>query len=59
MNLFGGPIDIDAHAAAAEASRPAAPPRQGGVAELAERVERLEQEVAELRRQLGVGEEGE
>jgi len=56
MHLFSGPIDIDAHAAAAEASRPAASSQKGGVAELTERVERLEQEVAELKAQLGVGE---
>ena len=54
MHLFGGPIDIDAHAAAAEAARPAASARQGGVAELAERIEKLEKEVAELKQQLGV-----
>ncbi len=58
MHLFGGPIDIDAHAAAAEASRPAAPSRRGGVAELAERVDRLEREVAELKAQLGIQAEG-
>jgi uncharacterized protein YceH (UPF0502 family) len=54
MHLFGGPIDIDAHAAAAEASHPAASPKQGGVTELTERVERLEQEVAEIKAQLGM-----
>jgi len=58
MHLFGGPIDIDAHVAAAEASRPAPSSRQGGVAELTERVERLEREVAELRARLGVESEG-
>ncbi|MDJ0750606.1 MAG: DUF480 domain-containing protein [Woeseiaceae bacterium] len=54
MHLFGGPIDIDAHIAAAEASRPAAAPRRGGIAELTERVEALEREVAELKEQLGM-----
>ncbi len=54
MHLFSGPIDIDAHVAAAEASRPAASPQRGGVAELTERVERLEAEVAELKEQLGL-----
>ena len=54
MHLFGGPIDADAHAAAAEAARPAATPKRGGLAELSERVERLEAEVAELKEQLGV-----
>ena len=57
MHLFSGPIDIDAHAAAAEAARPASSSQKGSVAELEERVERLEQEVAELKAQLGVGEE--
>lgn len=52
MHLFGGPIDIDAHVAAAEASRPTPASRHGGIAELTERVERLEREVAELREQL-------
>ena len=54
MHLFGGPIDIDAHAAAAEAARPAPSSKQGGIAELTERVERLEREVAELKAQLGM-----
>jgi uncharacterized protein YceH (UPF0502 family) len=54
MHLFSGPIDIDAHAAAAEAERPAPSSKQGGVAELSERVERLEREVAELKAQLGM-----
>ena len=54
MHLFGGPIDIDAHVAAAEAARPAAAPRGGGVAELTERVDRLERELAELKEQLGL-----
>ena len=54
MHLFGGPIDIDAHVAAAEASRPAATSKRGGVAELSDRVDRLEREVAELKAQLGL-----
>ena len=54
MHLFGGPIDIDAHVAAAEASRPAAASRGGSVAELSERVDRLERELAELKEQLGM-----
>ncbi len=54
MHLFGGPIDIDAHVAAAEASRPAPASPRSGVAELTERVERLEAEMAELKAQLGV-----
>ncbi len=54
MHLFGGPVDVDAHAAAAEASRPAAASSSGGVADLARRVERLELEVAELKEQLAM-----
>ena len=54
MHLFGGPVDIDAHVAAAEASRQAGTTRRGGVAELSERVDRLEREVAELKEQLGM-----
>ena len=54
MHLFGGPIDIDAHVAAAEASRPAAASRGSSVAELSERVDRLERELAELKEQLGM-----
>ena len=58
MHLFGGPIDIDAHAAAAEAARPATAPRQGSVTELSVRVDRLEREVAELKEQLGMRPDG-
>jgi len=52
MHLFSGPVDIDAHVAEASAARPAASPR-GGVAELTERVERLEAELEELKKKLG------
>ena len=55
MHLFSGPIDVEAHVAQASAARPAASPR-GGVAELTERVERLEAELADLKKQLGLGE---
>ncbi len=54
MHLFGGPVDIDAHVAAAEASRQAGTSRRSGVAELTERVDRLEREVAELKERLGM-----
>ena len=54
MHLFCGPVDVEAHVAQAGAAKPAATPR-GGVAELTERVERLEAELAELKKQLGVG----
>ena len=53
MHLFCGPVDIDRHVAQASAAKPAAAPR-GNVAELTERVERLEAEVAELKKQLGI-----
>lgn len=55
MHLFGGPIDIDAHVAAAEASRPASTPQRGGIADLSKRVDRLEAELAELKERLGIG----
>jgi uncharacterized protein YceH (UPF0502 family) len=51
MHLFSGPVDIDAHVAEAGAAKPAAS-RRGGVAELTERVDRLEAELAELKAQL-------
>lgn len=54
MHLFSGPVDVEAHVAQASAAKPAATSR-GGVAELTERVERLEAELAELKKQLGVG----
>jgi uncharacterized protein YceH (UPF0502 family) len=53
MHLFYGPVDIDAHVAAASAARTTSPAR-GGVAELAERVDKLEAELAELRAHLGL-----
>jgi len=58
MHLFCGPVDIDAHVAAASEARPAAAPQRGGVAELTERVDRLEAELAELKEQLGIQSEG-
>ena len=53
MHLFFGPVDIDAHVAEASAARPAAASPRGGVAELTERVERLEVELEELKKKLG------
>jgi len=53
MHLFSGPVDVDAYAAGASAPKPAAR-STGGVAELRERVERLEAELAELKEQLGL-----
>jgi uncharacterized protein YceH (UPF0502 family) len=53
MHLFCGPVDVEAYAAQSTAAKPAPSPR-GGVAELSERVDRLEAEIAELREQLGI-----
>ena len=52
MHLLCGPVDVEAHVAEAGAARPVAP--RGNVAELTERVERLEAELAALKAQLGV-----
>lgn len=49
MHLFGGPIDIEAHASQAKASGAS---ERVSVAELAERVRQLESDVAELKKQL-------
>lgn len=57
MHLFCGPVDIEARVAEAAAAKPAAAPQRGGVAELTERVDRLEVELAELKKQLGMQEE--
>ena len=49
MHLFSGPVDIEARAKQVLATRPAAERGQDSVAELTERVDKLEQEVAELK----------
>ncbi|MDJ0710664.1 MAG: DUF480 domain-containing protein [Woeseiaceae bacterium] len=54
MHLFGGPIDVDAYAAAAEDSRSTSASRSGGLAQLRERVDQLESEVAALKEKLGI-----
>ncbi len=54
MHLFSGPVDIEAHAAKASSSERSAPARSGSVAELTERVDRLEAELAALKDQLGI-----
>ena len=52
MHLFSGPVDVDAHAAQAQAAMSRETPGRVSVTELAERVARLEEQVAELRQQL-------
>ena len=53
MHLFSGPVDVEAHAAEATQSRPAAAPRKDELKSLAERVEKLEAELAALKAELG------
>lgn len=52
MHLFGGPVDVAAHAEKAEASRAADTPARTTIGELEQRVSDLEQQVAELRQLL-------
>ena len=54
MHLFGGPVDADAYVEEAGTARPAASSQRGGVAELTERVDRLEAELKALKDQLGI-----
>lgn len=54
MHLFCGPVDVDAHVAISEASRSAAAPQRISLAQLSERVESLEAELAALKEQLGI-----
>lgn len=49
MHLFSGEIDIEAYASQAEIAKPVGASAPNSVANLAERVEKLEAEVAELR----------
>lgn len=53
MHLFCGPIDVEAHASQAQATRPAGTSERVSVAELAERVSQLEADFAALIEQLG------
>jgi uncharacterized protein YceH (UPF0502 family) len=50
MHLFSGPVDLEAHASQAQAASKAGSSERVSVAELAERVSRLEAEVAELKK---------
>lgn len=49
MHLFFGPVDVEQHLAAAQESRAAAPRERTSLADLEERVARLEAEVAALK----------
>ena len=52
MHLFSGPIDVAAHASQARAAMPTGTSERVSVSELAQRVSRLEAEIAELKEQL-------
>ncbi len=52
MHLFSGPIDVEAHASQAQAAMAGGTSERVSVSELAQRVSRLEAEVAELKEQL-------
>jgi len=54
MHLFSGPIDVAAHASQAQAAMATGGAERISVSDLAERVGRLEAEVAELKKQLKV-----
>ena len=49
MHLFSGPIDVEAYASQTRAAKSSAGSVQSSVAELTERIDRLEAEVAELK----------
>jgi hypothetical protein len=53
MHLFSGDVDIEAHVAKAAEEKPGISRERYNVAELVERVDRLEAEVAALREKLG------
>ena len=52
MHLFSGPIDVEAHAIQAQVAKAAGTSERVNVSELAQRVSKLEAEVAELKEQL-------
>jgi len=49
MHLFSGPVDLEAYTSQIRAAKPSAASAQSNVAELTERIEKLEAEVAELK----------
>jgi len=49
MHLFCGPVDVEAYASVAQSTKSARPSSRSNVAELEQRVERLEVEVARLK----------
>jgi uncharacterized protein YceH (UPF0502 family) len=49
MHLFSGPVDVDAYVSETMAARPTAASSHSNVADLSDRVEKLEAEVAELK----------
>ena len=53
MHLFSGDVDIEAHAAGAREEKATGSRERHSVAELEERISRLEAEVAALREKLG------
>ena len=54
MHVFFGPIDLEAHASQAQATMASGSSERVSMTDLAERVSTLEEEVAELKAQLGL-----
>ena len=52
MHLFGGDIDVDAYASQARSAKPESSSERVSVAELVERVTRLEEEIAEIKNRM-------
>jgi uncharacterized protein YceH (UPF0502 family) len=52
MHLFCGPVDVEAYVVEARSSKAASSPRRDSIAQLEERITRLEEEVAELKKRL-------